>query len=154
MPLPGEAPPISNEFSNQQLSHLDTPRHLHMSHKILWIPHSSSSFWWGNISLVLVTLFSWIRFISMFFISVFTVSVMVSFISCVLHCCACPLMPFTFLHVHSHNNHIINFSDDKFVIQRCVEGAQGEKLLQRVSAAQRTRPTYGGYLLCGDTDHL
>ena len=33
MPLPGEAPPTSNELSNQQLSHLDTPMHLHMSCK-------------------------------------------------------------------------------------------------------------------------
>ena len=79
MPFPGEAPPTCNELSNQQPF---PPRHTHVHayelQNIRPIPHSSSSFWWGNILHMLVTLYSWIHFTSVFFISVLMVSCIIS----------------------------------------------------------------------------
>ena len=50
IPLPAEALPLSDESSNQRLSHLDTPSHMHFNHQEGYPKvHSSSNFWRGNI---------------------------------------------------------------------------------------------------------
>ena len=50
IPLPAETPPLSDESSNQSLSHLDTPSCMHFNHQEGYPKvHSSSIFWRGNI---------------------------------------------------------------------------------------------------------
>ena len=121
-----------------------THTHAHELQNIPRIPHSSSSFWRGNISDILVALCSGIHFVSAFLTSVLTVSGIVSLIPHILYFCVC--MPQII--------GLLIFSDDNLVIQRHISGAWGEGLLRWVGVAECARFTYGGYLLCGNTDLL
>ena len=94
----------SSHFKQVIQSAAFPPRHTHAPayelQNIWQIPHSSSSFWWGNILHVLVTLYSWIHFTSVFFVSVLMVSLIMSFISHVLSDNILCIMCFVSLHVH------------------------------------------------------
>ena len=118
--------------------HTHTP--VHESQKIPRIPHSWSSFWWSNILHMLVTLYSWICFVSTFFISVLTVSVIISFISHVSHF---RMHTATIIKSLTFQMTAWSFRD----VELKVKNRFDESIL-------RARLTYGGYSLCGDTDHL
>ena len=145
MPLPGEALPTSNELSNQQLSHLDTPTCTCIySAKHLAKP----SFFIQFLMRQHLTCVGYSTLLNTLHINVFRLcthgkSDNILHITCFVSAC-----------IQSHNTQIINFSDGSLVIQRRVGGARGEELLWRVNASECARLMYGGYLLRGDTDHL
>ena len=146
MPLPVEAPPTSNELSSQQFSHLDTPMHT-----CAWVTKhpTNPSFFIQFLMRQHLTCVGYSILWNTLCINIFHLR---THGKCdnILH-----ITCFASLHAYSHNNQIINFSDDSLVIQRhALAGAQGEESLWRVNAVEHARLTYGGYLLCRETDHL
>ena len=124
------------------------PRHTHMhAHElqnILQIPHSSSSFWRGNILDVLVALYPGIHFVSAFFTSVLMVSVIVSFVPHVLYFCTCTPSIIGLLTFQ-----MTTWSFRDALVELEVRGS-----LRQVCVVERARFTYGGYLLHRNTDHF